>query len=195
MTKNEFIKNLSDMLSGLDETDIQKSIEFYSEIIDDSIEDGVSEDEAIEALGNINDVVEQIRCDVLKQDGIFEEKSKNSENKRKLPVWAIILIIFISPILLGILAGLMGMYVALWSVIAALYAADVSIFVYGLCGIFVFPFNSDLLPQALIMVGLSLGAVGISILLFFGMNQVTKYTIIATKRLFIKLKLIFKGVI
>ena len=92
MTKNEFIKNLSDMLSGLDETDIQKSIEFYSEIIDDSIEDGVSEDEAIEALGNINDVVEQIRCDVLKQDGIFEEKSKNSENKRKLPVWAIILI-------------------------------------------------------------------------------------------------------
>ena len=40
MTKKEFLDELKKGLLGIPEEDINRSIEFYSEMIDDRIEDG-----------------------------------------------------------------------------------------------------------------------------------------------------------
>ena len=45
MNKQEFITSLYNRLSGLPQNDIENSIEFYSEMIDDRIEEGLTEEE------------------------------------------------------------------------------------------------------------------------------------------------------
>ena len=47
MSKTEFLTELKKALEGLPEEDIEKSLEYYSEMIDDRIEDGLSEEEAV----------------------------------------------------------------------------------------------------------------------------------------------------
>ena len=47
MNKQEFLVQLRNALSGLPKDDIEERIEFYSEMIEDRIEEGLSEEEAI----------------------------------------------------------------------------------------------------------------------------------------------------
>ena len=49
MNKAEFLDALCAHLSGLPQRDIDASQEYYSEIIDDRMEDGLSEEAAVEA--------------------------------------------------------------------------------------------------------------------------------------------------
>ena len=60
MRKEEFLKRLRKRLSGLPDKDTDERISFYSEIIDDRIEDGLTEEEAVAAIGTVDSVVEQI---------------------------------------------------------------------------------------------------------------------------------------
>ena len=47
MTKFEFLEELRNGLNGLPKNEIEERISFYSEIIDDYIEDGLSEEHAV----------------------------------------------------------------------------------------------------------------------------------------------------
>lgn len=49
MDKRTFLNSLREQLYGLSQSDIDKSLEYYSEMIDDRMEDGVSEEEAVAA--------------------------------------------------------------------------------------------------------------------------------------------------
>ena len=60
MTKNEFLSALDARLTGLPEEDKQKSLSYYAEMIDDRVEDGMTEEEAVSALGNMDGIVKQI---------------------------------------------------------------------------------------------------------------------------------------
>ena len=46
MNKNDFIAELRKELNGLPDSDIQRSIDFYTEMIEDKIEDGMTEENA-----------------------------------------------------------------------------------------------------------------------------------------------------
>ena len=50
MNKEEFLSELRTKLSGLPQEDIEERISFYSEMIDDRMEDGISEEEAVEGM-------------------------------------------------------------------------------------------------------------------------------------------------
>ena len=52
MTKNEFLSSLRSKLQGLPPADIDERIGFYSEMIDDRMDEGKSEEEAISAATN-----------------------------------------------------------------------------------------------------------------------------------------------
>ena len=51
MNKQEFIVALCDRLVGLPEQEVEDRIGFYCEMIDDRIEDGLSEEDAVAAIG------------------------------------------------------------------------------------------------------------------------------------------------
>lgn len=61
MNKAEFLKSLEEKMKGYDEIDITGVIDYYSEMIDDRIENGMTEEEAIEKLGNVESMLLEIR--------------------------------------------------------------------------------------------------------------------------------------
>ena len=61
MTKLEFIDELRKKLSGLPAADVEERLSFYSEMIDDKIEDGCAEDEAVFSIGSIDEISEQLK--------------------------------------------------------------------------------------------------------------------------------------
>ena len=64
MNKLEFISKLRAKLSGLPKKDVEERLSFYSEIIDDKIEEGKTEEEAVKELGTIESISEQIIKDI-----------------------------------------------------------------------------------------------------------------------------------
>ena len=63
MTKKEFLESLLKGLSGLPKEDTQERLTFYNEIIEDRIEDGLSEEDAVAEMGPIPEIVKQIVAD------------------------------------------------------------------------------------------------------------------------------------
>ena len=64
MNKQEFLAQLRNALSGLPKDDIEERIEFYSEMIEDRIEEGLSEEEAIAAVGTVEEIAGQVIAEV-----------------------------------------------------------------------------------------------------------------------------------
>lgn len=64
MTKSEFLHRLREGLSGLPQSDVDERLMFYSEMIEDRIEEGMSEEEAVAGIGNIDDIISEIAGDV-----------------------------------------------------------------------------------------------------------------------------------
>ena len=117
MTKNEFLGALRLRLSGLSESDIEEHISFYSEMIEDRIEDGASEEDAVCGIGSVEDIAAQIIADIPLTK-IAKERIKP---KRRLRAWEIVLLAVGSPIWLslGIAAAavILALYVVIWALI------------------------------------------------------------------------------
>ena len=64
MDKLAFLSALRDRLSGLPDEDVEQSVEYYGEMIDDRIEDGLSEADAVEAVGCVEEIAVQIMTEV-----------------------------------------------------------------------------------------------------------------------------------
>ena len=63
MKKEEFLNELRIELAGLPEEDILDRIEFYSEAIDDRMEEGQTEEEAVRAVGGVDKAVKEVVSD------------------------------------------------------------------------------------------------------------------------------------
>ena len=60
MTKEQFLYALRMRLSQLHESEIQKSLSYYDEMISDLMDDGMTEYEAVDHIGDVGEVAEQI---------------------------------------------------------------------------------------------------------------------------------------
>ena len=93
MNKQEFLEQLKGRLSGLPAADVDERLDFYSEMIDDSIEEGLSEEEAVSQVGTVNDVARQIIGEIPLSKIVKE----NVKPKRRLRAWEIVLLVLGSP--------------------------------------------------------------------------------------------------
>ncbi len=59
MNKSEFISALEQKLKGLPREDVEQSIAFYEEMIQDRMEEGLSEEEATAAIGSVEEIAAQ----------------------------------------------------------------------------------------------------------------------------------------
>ena len=195
MTKQEFVTLLREKLNGLPQSDIEERVIFYSEIIDDRIEDGMPEDEAVEAVGSIDDIVEQTISDTP-LTRIFKEKIRT---KKERHTWQTVLFWVGSPIWLALLisavAIVFSLWVALWAVVVSLWAADIS-FAAGALGsipmgvIFIATGNAS---TGVLAFAAALLLAGLFILLTFGCKALTSGAAWLTKRMAIAIKWLFVG--
>lgn len=177
MNREEFLAALRKGLSGLPQEDIERSIEFYGELIDDHMENGLSDEEATAALGSVDEIVAQILSETSLPKLI---KAKVRPN-RALKVWEVVVVILGAPLWLPLLlaAGILvfSIYIVLWSVIFSLYAVDLSLAVCSLAGLVsLLPFGVlyGNLAAGVLMVGAGMICAGLAILLFLGLLGVTK---------------------
>ncbi|MBQ3036783.1 MAG: DUF1700 domain-containing protein [Lachnospiraceae bacterium] len=195
MNKIEFLTVLRERLQGLPEEDINKSIDFYCEMIDDRVEDGMSEEEAVEALGNIEEIISQILSEVSLPK-LVKEKVKP---KRALKAWEIVLLVLGAPLWIPLLAAViltvLAVYLSVWSVIISLYVVDLAVVICGIA--FVRLAVAFLFGGQFVSGGVALGAglvcMGLSILLFFAFNLVTKGILWASKKVLLGIKGLFIG--
>lgn len=195
MTKAEFITELKKRLSGLPMRELEESLSFYGEMIDDRIEDGLSEEDAVKDVGEISEIAEQIISEIPLTT-LAKERIKP---KRRIKAWETVLLVLGSPIWLSLLiaafAVTVSVYAVLWSVIVSVWAAF-GAFVGGSVGgvgaFAVFVCTADI-PSALVM--LSGGAVcaGLAIFTFIGCKAATggivRLTVkipLTVKKLFVK---------
>lgn len=180
MNKREFIAKLNKNLYFLNRSERQERINFYSEMIDDLIEDGLSEEEAVAKMDDIEVIVSQIRedCNV-----------KTQANLREKDPATLILIIVGFPIWFSLLAGLfsivVSVYAVVWAVIISLWAVFGSLIAVGVSSIICFAFVVDSITVYFAIFGASLIALGLSILLFFFTKELTRLTVIIPEKIFI----------
>ena len=60
MTKKVFLTELKKKLGKLPKSEVKKRLSFYSEIIDDKIEEGFSEEDAVADVGGIDEIAKLI---------------------------------------------------------------------------------------------------------------------------------------
>ncbi|MCD7888557.1 MAG: DUF1700 domain-containing protein [Oscillospiraceae bacterium] len=190
MGNNEFLEKLRLRLSGIPQVDADERVSFYSEMIDDRIEEGLTEEQAVAELGSVDEIATQILSEVP-LTAIVKEKVKPN---RALRLGEIILLILGSPIwlslLLALFAVIVSVYVTIWSVIVAIWAVDFSFAVVAVSGIFsLFVFSAmGKVVSGIAMLGVGIAFVGITILGFLICLWVTKAIIWATKWVFLKIK-------
>lgn len=193
MKKYEFLDGLRSGLRGLSAEDIDRSVEFYSEMIDDRIEDGLDEEAAVAEIGTVEKAVSEIVSEIP-LGKLIKERVKP---KRTLKVWEILLLILGCPVWLPILIAvfciILAVYIVIWAVIISLYAVDVSFAVCGLGGTFgaLVCFMTNNYSAGIFLFGAGLVCAGISILLFFAFNLITKGILKLTKKMFVGIKSCF----
>ena len=155
MNKLEFINGLGSRLDPIPREEIQTILDYYVESVSDRMEDGMTEEEAIDSFGDLD----QLAADILVEQGYLapppapvpelteEEKQQAlpnilpaAEPKKKLPWWAIVLLVIGSPVWLSV--GIAG--------------AVLSFFV---------PFSPDTFAIRLLFCGACLVLAGVGVLL------------------------------
>lgn len=190
MSKQEFLVQLRKGLSGLPQNDIEERLTFYSEMIDDRMEDGLSEENAVREIGNVDEIISQIVADTPLAE-LVREKIKP---KKRRKAWEIILLVLGSPIWLSLLiaafAVILSLYIVLWSVIVSLWTAFGSVIGCAL-GVIAAGIGFALGGNGLTgiaMIGAGIVCVGLSIFLFYGCKVATKGTLLLTKKIALGIK-------
>lgn len=182
MDKKAFLAELSKGLSSLSYEEQDKWLDFYAEMIEDRMEDGLSEEKAVAAIGSVEDVIAQI----LQQS----QPEKKEKKKLNLEPWHLVLLIVGSPLWFSLLVAaasvVFSALVTVWAVIIGFYAAAVSLVAVGLASIFVlliFWFRGYI-GAAIFCFGAGLFCAGLGILWFMGTNRLVKGVVWLCKKLF-----------
>lgn len=117
MTKSMFLAELSDRLTSLPRNEIEKSIAYYSEIIDDRIEEGTDEESAVNAL----ETPAVIAGRILQETPMSVLVKERLRPQKRVGAWSVVLIVLGIPVwfplLMAVFAVLLSIYVVAWSAV------------------------------------------------------------------------------
>lgn len=178
MNKQEFLERLRKVLP---QEDREERLNFYSEMIDDRMEEGLSEEEAVRTVGSVENI--------LAEDA--PEEIKNPTRK-KWKIWEIVLLVLGSPVWLSLLiaaaAVVLSLYISAWAVVVSLWAVCGALMgcafgctvagVVGLCG-------GEVAP-GIAALGIGMVCAGLFIVFVYGCKGLTKGILRLTKVLFRK---------
>lgn len=193
MDKREFLARLEAGLRGLPPEDLAEHLSFYEEMIEDRMEDGLTEAEAVAGIGPVEDIVQQIVAETPLRK-IVRERMRP---ERKMRGWEIVLLALGSPIWLSLLisafAVLLSVYVVIWSVIVSLWAVDLALLVSSAAGVLagVVLICKGSVLTGLAAIGAGLMCLGLSIFLFYGCLAATKGAVMLTKKIALWIKSLF----
>lgn len=195
MTEIEFLERLRKGLSGLPETDIEEHLKYYEEMIDDRMEDGLSEEESVEQTGN----PEEIANNIIEETPISKIVKEKVRNRRPMGAGTIVLLILGSPLWLPLIisfaAVLFSIWITLWAVVVSLWAANLVIALSSpasVIGAVVF-FAQGNSMQGFLAISAAFALAGLAILMFFACRFLSKGALGLTKSAALKTRRMILG--
>ena len=178
MRKQELISALRKKLTALPRRDADERIAFYSEMIDDRIEEGLLEEDAVNAVGNVDEIAKQILSDA---------PSVKIPNEKQVGGWKILFLVLGSPIWLSLIitavAVAVSLYAVVWSIAASLWAVFIALVAVGIAcpiaGIVYLCTGFGVAGLTAFSAGL-VGA-GLAVFFYFGCLATMKATLLLTK--------------
>lgn len=195
MTKEEFSEKLKNGLAGLPQEDIDERLTFYSEMIDDRMEEGLTEEEAVAEIGSVQTLVTQI----LEDTPLTKLVKEKVKPKRSLKGWEILLLVLGSPLWIALLivlfAFLFTVYALIWSFVLLLWVVMITFLLSAIWIVIISPvFVRDTGGKTgfeLFFAGIML--IGFSIFMFFGCKAFTKFVWKLSKKIAVGIKSLFVG--
>lgn len=197
MSRDAFIGELRHRMAGLPQETVERTVDYYGELIADSMEDGLTEEEAVSRLGSLDEIV----ASVVKDTPLTQiVQTRVQEGKKKgISGWVILLLVLGAPVwlpvLIAVLAVLFALFIALWAVVIALWAVVAAVILTGLVALVagVVELCRLHLPQGLVLLGGGLVCLGLCALLFLLMKLITVGTVKLCKWLWVGIKSLFVG--
>ena len=179
MNRQEFLEALASHLGALSEAERERSLAFYAEMIDDRVEGGATEEEAVAMLGP----AEEIAAEILGSAPV----SVKPRGRRRLRGWEIALLVIGSPVWLPLLAAAavvaLALLIVLWALVASLWAAMAGA---ALCVPMLLLNNILALVRgnflrAFVSAGNACAAAGIAIFMLLGVRRATRGAVWLTR--------------
>jgi len=197
MSRDAFIGELRHRMAGLPQQTVERTVEYYSELIADSVEDGLSEEEAVSRLGSLEEIV----ANVVKDTPLTRiVQTRVREGKRKgISGWVILLLVLGAPVwlplLIAALAVFLALFVALWAVVIALWAAVAAVILTGFVAMVagVAELCRLHLARGLVLLGGGLMCLGLCALAFLLMKLITAGAAKLCKWIWTGIKSLFVG--
>ena len=191
MNKQEFLTSLRARLNGLPQEDIDERINFYEEMINDRIDDGKSEEEAVADIGSVDQIVEEIAQDTPLTK-LVREKIKP---KRKLKAWEIVLLILGFPlwfplVLTAVILAVV-FYLLIWVLVIVCYSVELALAASSFAGLIAFVAYLANGSFNLMSIGVAIMAGGGAVLFIFACYGATKATLKLSKAIMTKIKMLF----
>ena len=190
MNKQEFLAELRARLSDPPRTDTEERLTFYSEMIDDRMEEGLSEEDAVAAIGSVDEIADQIRSENQSADQAYQigaEAVQTASPQTGISAGRIALIILTFPlwttaycfILTGILLIWSVIFLVPWSMFVGFSGAAIGTVPAAVLYLF------ESYPiAALYVAGSGLLSAGLAVFTFFLSIKATKLCVYLTKKLF-----------
>lgn len=195
MLKEEFISKLRDKLVGLPQKEVEERLTFYGEMIEDRMEEGISEADAVAAIGTVDGVYAQIVAE-LPLASLVREKIKP---RSRMGAWEILLLVLGSPIWISLLvaafAVVFSVFVSLWAGVIALWTAPACFVAGALAGVLGAPlfWCAGNAYTGLLMLGAGLACAGLTVFAYYACKLVMRLGTIATKYMIIGIKWMLVG--
>lgn len=191
MNKNEFLTELRKQLGGLPKDELENRLSFYEEAINDRIDDGKSEEEAVSDIGTVEEVVR----DIAKDTPLVSLVKEKIKPKRSLRAWEIVLIILGFPLWLPLLIVALVLalvaYILIWVLVIVCYSVELALTVSSLACLVAFFAYLASGDMNLMCLGASIMCGGGAILLFFGCIGATKLTLKLSRKIAVGIKTLF----
>lgn len=190
MNKKEFLSKLKRNLYDLPRSEIQERLNFYSEMIDDLVEEGLTEEQAVLKIGDTNEIAKQIISDAPFNDVV--EETLNPQ--KKIKGWQLALLIIGSPLWFSLLvvgvAVVFSLFVSLFAVLVSLWAVFISLIACSIASVIVFIiylFIGNALTGFAVL-GAGFVCAGLSIFSFYFCKAFTKLNVSLSKKLLVHVK-------
>lgn len=169
MNKQTFNQTLRQYLSSLPEADIDKSLTYFNEMIDDRLDEGMSEEEAVADLGDVRLIADSI---LAEERTLIDQVKRQFLPKEGLLSWQKILLILGAPLWLSIVLAVIAfcfalflLYLAFWMVSGAFVLSGILVVVFSL-----FKLLGNIY-EGLLSAGLGFCFLGFGCLLLFTMTR------------------------
>lgn len=168
MSKKEFLESLGRLLKSLGKSEREKSLSYYNEIIDDYLEDGYTEEDAVEQIGNPGLIAQEILDEQRSQAGTSMSGGMKGLIAVLLvlgfPVWGSLVLAGLCLVLAAVLLVLSA-YIVIWCIPVCTGAVSVSgliLSVVSMGGAAVIIFENP--AAGVVQMGLGMSSAGIFIL-------------------------------